>query len=344
MKLDRSLIRPAVLVSGLVAGTRLLAQDSPYDLEKTGWFVRTGAYLQGGMSVSVNRVTPTPPIISGIYDNGFVQPDISQGAQGLTWNWGYQNEAQIIGDQLELSRVEGFATPGSLNNFDSETIFGPEIIVGFDFYQFQIKRRDARFGFELGFRFGTYSGSDQSTVQSDVLMKRDRYDLGGIVPPLPPYSGLPNVAGPLISQTPQPQGTLTSAATSTLHTSVDADFYTARFGAWLDVPLSEKWQVGASAGFTSIYAYGTAHYSETENFANPLFTSSSASESSSRGDWLPGVYFQLRAAYRILPWMSAYGSVEWATNGTLRIDGLDYQTEFDFGSTYGASLGLQFSF
>ncbi|MFM7819076.1 MAG: hypothetical protein ACKPGI_19180, partial [Verrucomicrobiota bacterium] len=41
-----------------LAGLPLLAQDSPYDLEKAGWYIRTGAYIQMGMKLSVNRTGP----------------------------------------------------------------------------------------------------------------------------------------------------------------------------------------------------------------------------------------------------------------------------------------------
>jgi len=42
--------------------------------------------------------------------------------------------------------------------------------------------------------------------------------------------------------------------------------------------------------------------------------------------------------------MSVYISAEYAHNGSLRMDGLDYQARMDFGSTFGASGGVQFSF
>jgi hypothetical protein len=345
MKPARSFRRPVVLLtSALAAGSGLMAQESPYELEKAGWFIRTGAYLQMGMSVSVSRVVQPAPVTLGIYDNGFVQPDVGQGALGLTWNWGYVDDSQITDGKLELSRVEGLSTVGSLNSFGDENLFGPEVLLGFEFYRFEIKNRPAHFGFELGFRFGSFSGSDQSSVNSDVLLKRDRYDLGGIVPPGAPYVGFPDVPGPLISLTPEGQPTLGSLATSSLATSLDADFYTARFGAWLMVPLTEKWQVAASVGFTSIYAYGTADFTQANTYGNPAFPSTVQSASNSDGDWLPGAYLQFRSSYRILPWMSAYVSAEWATSGSLRINALDYQAQFDFGSTFGASGGLQFSF
>ncbi|MBN9692997.1 MAG: hypothetical protein J0M24_22365 [Verrucomicrobia bacterium] len=344
MKFVRSLSRSALLLSGTLTSCSLWAQESPYDLEKAGWFIRTGAYLQTGMSMSVNRVVAPTPITPGLYDNGFVQPDISQGAGGLTWNWGYTDNSQIVGDQLEFSRVEGLATVNSLENFENPTLFGPEILVGFEFYTFEIKNRTARFGFEIGARFGNYSGSDRSSVSSDVALKRDRYSLGGIVPPEAPYFGLPDVPGPLISLTPIPQNTRFSRAHSGLATEFEADFYTARFGAWLNVPLSEKWTVGASLGFTSIYAYGTATFTQVTTYDNPLFVPVTQTARQSEGDWLPGAYLQFRGEYRILDWMSAYLSAECANNGALRINGLDYQAKFDFGFTYGASGGLLFSF
>ncbi|HAB19787.1 MAG TPA: hypothetical protein PLX89_17735 [Verrucomicrobiota bacterium] len=345
MNFVRSLPSSTALLTGAVVATASLsAQESPYDLEKSGWYVRTGAYIQSGLSLSVTRALPVPVITPGVYDDGFVQEDISQGAAGLTWNWGYLSETQLVDGTVEFHRVEGLATVPSLSGFGDDMLYGPEILVGFEFYHFQIKRHEARFGFELGFRYGTASGSAQGTVQSDVTLRTDRYDLGGVVPPLPPYVGFPDLAGPLISLTPQPQPTQSAIATTTLATSMQADFYTARFGAWMSVVLNEKWTVGVSAGLTSIYADGNAQFTETRRFDNAAFQPVTRTASNHNGDWLPGVYFQLRASYWFRPWIGAYVTAEWAHNGDMVIDGLEYQAMFDFGSTYGASAGVQFSF
>lgn len=327
-----------------LAGLPLLAQDSPYDLEKAGWYVRTGAYIQMGMKLSVNRTGPVAAPTAGIYDNGYVQPDISQGAQGLTWNWGYTDPGQVANGQLQYSRVDNIATVGSLSGFKDPSLFGPEILVGFDFYQFEMLRKDTHFGFELGFRQGRYSGSDQATVGSDVVQQRDAYDLGGITPPLPPYSGSFAVPGPLISLTPQPQAPVASRATSSLATRFASDFYTARFGAWITYPLTPKWDLEASLGFTSIYAQGNATFIQSTTYTNLAIPSTVQSVQTSSGDWLPGGYLQVRGEYRVLPWLGIYAGLEVAYNGAFRINGLGYEAKFDFGANYGGSAGLQFSF
>lgn len=327
-----------------LAGLPALAQDSPYDLEKAGWYVRTGAYIQMGMKLSVSRMGPVPTPTPGVYDNGYVQPDISQGAQGLTANWGYTDAGQVANGQLQYSRVDNLATVGSLNGFKNPSLFGPEILVGFDFYQFEMLHKDAHFGFELGFRQGRYSGSDQATVASDVIQQRDAYDLGGITPPLPPYSGSFAAPGPLISLTPLPQAPIASQATSSLATRFASDFYTARFGAWITYPLTPKWDLEASLGFTSIYAQGNATFTQNTLYANPAIPGTIRSAQTSSGDWLPGGYLQVRGEYRVLRWLGIYAGLEVAYNGAFRLNGLGYEAKFDFGANYGGSAGLQFSF
>lgn len=334
----------AAATATLTAAGPALAQDSPYDLEKSGWYIRTGTYIQMGMKMSVSRTGPPVAAAPGIYDNGFVQPDIGQGAQGLTWNWGYTDKDQVTSGQLQYSRVDNLATVGSLNGFKDPSLFGPEILVGFDFYQFEMLRKDAHFGFELGFRQGRYSGSDQASVGSDVVQQRDAYDLGGITPPLAPYSGYFAVPGPLISTNPQPLAPVASRATSSLATSFAADFYTARFGAWLTYPLTQKWDLEASLGFTSIYAQGNATFIQNTTYTNPAILSTLQSAQTSSGDWLPGGYMQVRGEYRVLPWLGIYAGLEVAYNGAFRLNGLGYEAKFDFGANYGGSAGLQFSF
>lgn len=337
-------LRPLAAVAAVAAAFSAVAQESPYDLEKSGWYIRAGAYYQFGLSVSVNTASTPPTPTPGVYDNGYVLKDINNGADDLTWNWGYQDSSQVVDGTLEMSRINGLKNVDSLTGFGDGNLFGPEILVGFEFFRFDIGKRDARFGFELGLRYGSYSGNDRSSVQSDVRQDVDRYDLGGIVPPLPPYSGLYSVAGPLISLTPAAQPSRNAVATSTLATDLTADFYTGRFGAWISVPITEKFSAGFSAGYTTIYAYGTAEFTQTQTYSNPLIPNSNAYQSQNEGDWLPGAYVQIRGSYAIREWLGLYAGVEWSYNGALRIQGLSYEAVFDFGSTFGVNGGVQFSF
>lgn len=337
-------LRPLATMAAVAAGFSALAQESPYELEKSGWYVRAGAYYQFGLSISVNTVSTPPPPQAGVYDNGYVLPDISNGAGDLTWNWGYQDTDQLVGDSVQMSRINGMQTVGSLNGFGDSTLIGPELLVGFEFFRFEIGKRDALFGFELGFRHGSYTGSDQSSVQSTVRQDVDLYNLGGVVVPLPPYSGSANVAGPLISLTPVALPSHNAVATSTLATDLSADFYTGRFGAWISVPITEKFSAGFSAGYTTIYAYGTAAFTQTESYSNPLIQNTSGYQSQNEGDWLPGTYVQIRGTYNIRNWLSLYGGFEWSYNGALRIQGLAYEAVFDFGSTFAVNGGVSVSF
>jgi len=337
-------IHPLAVLAGAVAGCSAAAQETPYDLEKAGWYVRAGAYYQMGLSVSVQQISPPPPPQAGIYDNGYVLPDVNNGADDLTWNWGYDDAGQLVDGSLQLSRIVGQQPVTGLSGFGDANLFGPEILVGFEFYRFDLGKRDGQFGFELGFRYGSYSGNDQSSVESLVRQETDRYDLGGIVPPLPPYSGNANTAGPLISLTPVSQPSVDALATTSLATDLSADFYTARFGAWFLVPITPKFSAAASVGFTSIYAYGNADFTETSVYSSPLIPNTSRKASQNEGDWLPGAYMQVRGTYWIREWIGLYGSAEWSWNGALRIQGLEYEAEFDFGLTYGFSGGVQLTF
>jgi hypothetical protein len=335
---------PLAALAAAATTVSLVAQESPYDLEKTGWYVRAGAFYQFGLSVSVNQLSPPPAPQPGIYDNGYVLKDVNGGADGLTWNWGYQEASQVIDGSIEMSRINGLKQVTTLDGFGDANLFGPEILVGFEFYKFDLGKRDGHFGFELGFRYSTYSGSSSASVQSLVREDRDRYDLGGVVPPLAPYSGHPDIPGPLISLNPVAQPTLTSEATSSLATDLSADFYTGRFGAWFQVPITEKFSTSASIGFTSIYAYGNADFTQANTYSNPLIPNTLHKVSQNEGDWLPGAYMQVRATYWFREWLGVYGGFEWAYNGALRIQGLNYEAVFDFGSTFGVNGGVQLSF
>ena len=337
-------LRPLAAAAAVAAGFSVAAQESPYDLEKSGWYVRAGAYYQFGLSISVNTASTPPPPQPGVYDDGYVLNDINGGADGLTWNWGYENASQLVDGSLQMSRLNGLKTVGSLDGFGDANLFGPEVLVGFEFFRFEMGKRDGRFGFEFGFRYGSYSGNDQSSVSSDVSQDVVRYDLGGVVAPLPPYSGNSGTAGPLLSLNGVSQAPRNAQATSSLATDLSADFYTGRFGAWISVPITGKFSAGFSAGFTTIYAYGTAEFTQTETYSNPLIPNTNAYQSQNEGDWLPGTYFQIRGTYAVRDWVGLYAGVEWSYNGALRIQGLSYEAVFDFGSTFAVNGGVSFSF
>src|SRR3954463_5137558 len=47
------------------------------------------------------------------YNDGYVRVDSSGNAGGLTWNWGYQNASQVVGDTMEFHAVQAEAITGS---------------------------------------------------------------------------------------------------------------------------------------------------------------------------------------------------------------------------------------
>ncbi|MBX3735015.1 MAG: hypothetical protein KF791_20760 [Verrucomicrobiae bacterium] len=133
-------------------------------------------------------------------------------------------------------------------------------------------------------------------------------------------------------------------ATTSLSTDLNADFYTGRFGGWSLVPITSTFATSASLVLTSIYAYGNADFTQTSVYSSPLIPNTAQKVSQNEGDWLPGAYMQVRATYWVREWIGLYGSAEWPRNGALRIQGLNYEAEFDFGLTCVVRGGMQFTF
>jgi len=63
----------------------------------------------GNTAVIPPPVVSSPgPAIGGVnhtYDDGYVLVDSSGNAGGMTWNWGYQNGSQVVGDTMQFNSL-----------------------------------------------------------------------------------------------------------------------------------------------------------------------------------------------------------------------------------------------
>ncbi len=218
------------------------------------WWFAAGPVFRGGMKTSVDarpsyaQTTPGllgTPTLGGIgdasayanrtYDNGYVNIDSGTlgtpaGAQGVTWNWGYNNASQY---QPAGAGTLSFFKQGMPASSGSDNMLGTglQLLAGMHLRQSDQWSVDLTFGFQ-----GTW-GADGNLNQS-IGGIVDRYNVSAIPPasfPAPGFHG--TYAGPFGNppvlpspQIPNQPMSRSSATVDTIAYGVDQSLYELSLG------------------------------------------------------------------------------------------------------------------
>lgn len=328
----------------------LVAADDPEDAERSGWFVRLGGRVSSGMKATLRDTRPAGALAAGSYDDGFVQP-AAGGNPALTANWGYQSAAQVQGNDLVFHRLDGAPRVGDRVGLKDDPQFGGEVVTGFEFFRFDIGKREARFGFESGYSHSRFTVSDRAVATGSATFTVDRFALDAasagnpVTPPLAPYAGAAGTPGPLIGLSPSARTVLTTTGTSTLDSKFDSEFHNLRIGPWIEVPITGRMSLSISAGYVAIYSSSHLDLAESVAFADPTVpVPAAASGRSVATHWSPGAYAQVRTNYRLTRHLGVYvgGDIQHSTGATVGAPGRE--ARIDFGDTYGAVAGVSCTF
>ena len=210
----------------------------------------------GGESLTVPPIGDEAGYGERFYDDGYVRQDAGTPADGTTWYWGYDNAAQVQGDQLVFSATgaqsllrDAYAIPAlGPSTRDSLRGFAPHI-------QLDVLSPYQVAGFRIGFSGGldftqadhasTFSNYSGSQFRDDYRLDyEDRYDLQGVIPPLAPYAGSLAGPGPLINNIPSSRSvtpvllfTDTANLSNQVWNSLDIDAFSLALGP----TLSRSW-------------------------------------------------------------------------------------------------------
>lgn len=317
--------------------------DLDDEVDHTGWFVRLGVRASSGLKVSLQDRRAAPSIVPGQYDNGYVYPDIS-GSSSTTWNWGYSSASQVQGGNVVMTRLDNTPRVGT-SDYPSKSLYGGQGVVGIEMARFDFRKREAKFGFELGYSYSDMKVQSQATTSGTVTFISDAYSLGGVAAPTAPYSGSYGTSGQLLALNPVSATPVTSAATSTVSSQIRAEFHDIRIGPWVDLPWTSRFSTAFSAGYSTIYGRGVLDLAENLTVANGAIpTPTFRNGRFSRTQFLPGVYLQLRLEYRITPLVGVYVGGEVQYNTGLTVDAGNRTARFDLGSTYGGVAGVSLNF
>jgi hypothetical protein len=312
--------------------------------EPSGWFVRADAMARFNIKAAISAV---PPTISGpgAYDDGFVQPDIGGSESGRTWNWGYQSGSQINEGVLTLSRIDGVPNIGRNDVRADDPTLGGELVVGYDVIDFKVGKKPARFGFEAGYSYTTFSLDQSIAAVGTAIRTVDTFSLGGIVPPVAPYAGTPQGPGPLIGLNPSSHTTFSSPASAAFQGVLDSTLHGIRFGPWFEVSLTKRLWAGIGVGYSSVYADVSLDYRQAVVYDNPAIpTPSPVTGTVSQARWRPGAYAELRLLYQFTHQLGVFVGGDYQYNSKYTFDDQGIRVELDLGSTYSGKAGVIFSF
>jgi hypothetical protein len=310
------------------------------DLDTSGFFARAGGVARFNVKAGFSGIAPAKPP-SGVYENGFVLPDIG-GSATKTWNWGYNSANQIVSDQLVLNRLDGAPVYPSQDIHVSDPLLGAEVIGGYRFSAFEIGKFPARFGVEAGYGYSEFSGDVSSAASHNATRATDSFGLHGVIPPTAPFAGTSEGPGPLIDL--QPSHTeVSSLASSQLGGSLQTALHEFRFGPFFEVDLHPRVTLGVGVGYASVFTDSTFDYHETIT-GLPQLPSTQTTTSLARSTWHTGAYAEGRVTYRITELLGVFLAGDIKSYNNHVFGDSSHQLTVNLGTTYAAKAGLNFQF
>lgn len=279
------------------------------------------------------------PLQDRIYDDGYNRVDDSDNFDGRTSFYGYQNTSQLdLGaDTLSMHRA-GLSEPFKSREDYAEA---PGVEAR---YSYTIGIRNAwQWGAEGGGGLFRLDESTRATGPASFRLLTDAYDLGGVVPPPAPYSGVHEVGPGLTRIDDDPARTVTTeAGTVDARVKLEGNLWLLRLGPWAEYQLTERLRLGAHAGFALVCAdlstQGATAFTVPGSGTVIQRTSGSATK------WLPGGYAGLEARYELGERWSVFAGADWLNVGGTDVSSVGTKLKLDLSRGVVGRCGLTFSF
>ncbi|MFD0895929.1 hypothetical protein KBB96_08280 [Luteolibacter ambystomatis] len=292
--------------------------------------------------------TPQPlgGTVNRDYDDGFVHIDSSGNLGNATTNWSYNNASQYnpagtgsINYSITNSRATGSAREDGGANPGVDLFayrdMGPVGFSGLDGHK-------ATWGFRAGLMYSHLGISNHDAVFTGLTTVTDSFDLGGTIPPQAPYTGSFNGPGPLLGD--QPIRTISNGGTGFVTGSreLDVNLAVLSFGPYLEIPITDKFDVLLEAGISLGWADG-----DYEMHSATTVTGLGTQTSNGRGsksDFLPGFYLGATADWKVnSDWSVLFGGrYQYLSQFDVTAGGSEASLSFD--SAFVISLGVAYTF
>ena len=350
------LLLPVLATSPAVAGESLLAayiantpaKDSP-------WRVGGGyAHLLGlktefrglGTFNSPNMIQPLGGGINRDYDNGYVRVDISNNQDDETWNWSYDDDSQH--NPAGSGSINYSITNSLANASVDEDDGGHPGLELFAYYDMGVanlmsnKVPNASWGFRYGLQYNRVDMSNNSVLSTGLTTTTDRFDLGGNIAPLAPFTGSFSGPCPLLSDSPTRATSLAGTGIVQGNRELDLDLTQFSLGTYLELPVTDKFHVICEAGLSLGFASGSYNFQSATTLSGLGTQNSSGSNSSNK--ILPGAYIGLGATYALDDQWAILVSARYQYMDRFDISAKDTEASLSFDSAYLLSLGCVYSF
>jgi hypothetical protein len=271
--------------------------------------------------------------IDHTYDDGYVRLDSSANAGGLTWNWGYEDGAQLVGDTIAFHSIQSAEKKST-----DEAQYGLELV-----YERLLGRFFSRgiWGFEAGFSYTDLDLNADRSGAGGASLITDSFALNGVLPPNAPYHGTFNGPGPLLGDTPARTlgtDTLTFASQHRL----SGHLFGFRFGPLVEWNFSRAFSVALSGGIALAPAMIDYDFSEAITLQGGQTFSTRGH--STKTDLLYGHYLNALLRYSFNDHWSVYGGGQFQALNDLEQTTGTRTARLDAGSTLHGVLGLSWRF
>jgi len=348
-------MNPKVLAVALLSMVTLAGRAQPvYLFARTPEFVtnRISFSDRWGVGISARFKSIKTPILQSQrttpdgakynYDDGYVLTDVSKGAGGKTWNWGYDDSsAQVSGNNVLLSR-DTARVPGS--DIDENPNYGGEIV----FTRMIERIGHFNLGFEFAANYTSLSFNDSSPHDASLAHTTDAYPFTpGTTPPTAtpgsPYQGTFQGPGFVVGDTPVSSTStpIPGGATTTGQRQFDANVWGFRIGPCVELPVNEKLTVslsgGVAGGIIDAKVSWNEHVASGTSFANLRGSGQDL-------DMLWGYYIAANVALELDERWSIVGSAQYQSLNNYSHSFGGRRVEGDFNSAWFFTLGVGLKF
>ena len=317
----------------------LFAQDAP--LFPNPNRITVGPRVGFGFKAKfANQSQSNPGSIAGVdhnYLDGYVRRDRANN-DGTTWNWGYQNSSQVVGDTLEFHSDQRFTVPFEVEGDMDNPGYGAEITYQRALGRFFLR---GRWGFEGAFSYTDLDLRDERAAGGFMTHVTDAYTLDGMVVPTAPYSGSFDGPGPLLPTTPV-RSTTTEAAFTRTEQRLSGYMFGIRVGPFFEWNFARHFGVTLSGGL--IFAPTDLDYEFDETTALASGGTMNARGQSSRNELLYGNYLSGAIRYDFSQHWGVYAGAQFHTLNDLSLETQARTARLEADSTYFAIAGVSFRF
>jgi len=337
---------PSVCLAACLAGSFGAAHDVQADDEELVINKnRLNIAARFGFNVRATLRNLGAPVAAGpAFDDGFVRRDISGNAGGKTTYWGYLNNNQVVGNNLEMHSATS-PRDGTSQSFTDSPQTGFELSYGRELGRFKLFGRDNTvWGVEGGFGSMDFSVKHTDTLAGNTLRTTTTFGLGGILPPVAPFAGTYTGPGPLLDATSNGASVSSVVASSTMTAKVDALLYGVKVGPFLEVPLFKRVSLQLGAGLALLNAEADLIFGDQVTVGGSGGSPALWADKYTKSEWIVGAYGRATVAYAFSDAISLFLGAQYEHLGNLEVRGPGRQATLELGSTIEAMAGIRFSF